>query len=126
MFWLLFACLQDMPSTRDDYWDIIEGEGKEDDKQRGEEQIDETQFSSSLLGTICALGYCEVVKCEFCELLSSMKIVTLRVLTGMECHGLNSLGSLRFIAAKNLAKRTSETQLLAAVLPHFWAKRLSL
>jgi hypothetical protein len=115
-----------MPSTRDDYWDIIEREGKEDDKHRGEEQIDETQFSSSLFETICALGYCEVVKCEFCELMSSMKIVTLRVLTGMECHGLNSLGSLRFIAAKNLAKRTSETQLLATVLPHFWAKRLSL
>ena len=66
------------------------------------------------------------MKCEFRELMNPKKIVTLRILTGIECHGLNSLGSLRFITAKNLAKRMSETQLLATTLPHFWAKRLSL
>jgi hypothetical protein len=84
MFWFLFACLQYMPNTRDDYWDVIKREDKEDDKHRGEEQIDKTQFSSSLFGTICAMGYCEVVKSEFRELMNPKKIVTLRILTGIE------------------------------------------
>jgi hypothetical protein len=34
---------------------------------------------------------------------------------------LNSLGSLRAITAKNLAKHPSELQFLAVTLPHFWA-----
>ena len=69
---------------------------------------------------------CKTAKCEFSELVIFSSLSIEVSWQPWLIQGFAKVGSLRFIAAKNLAKLKSDVQFLALMFPQFWANWLNL